>query len=252
MVRNILVILCALFAPFVSMATVKAAPPVCYSDNGGVYKASTCPSVGGDRVVVSYRGLNGQIIASGPVDNNCYSSSGSTGGTAVYNEGDCAGFATYAKQILINLCDASGGEWSSYAGGGQPREECSCPPGTSINATSQQCVAQASGGDGTGSTVPKAEGPKTDCDEAQADLTEGNCQIVGLLNTVFNFVSGGIALAVIGNIIYAGIQYSMAQGDPSAVTKSKNRIRGALLAFLIYLVLYAFLQWLIPGGVFFA
>lgn len=86
--------------------------------------------------------------------------------------------------------------------------------------------------------------------DCTGELSEGNCEIIKLLNVALNFVSGGVALAVIGNIIYAGIQYSMAQGDPSGVSKSKKRIMDAVMAFIMYLALFAFIQWLIPGGVF--
>jgi hypothetical protein len=57
--------------------------------------------------------------------------------------------------------------------------------------------------------------------------------------------SGGL-----GNIIYAGIRYSTAQGDPGAASAAKKRIREAIIAFLMYIALYSFIQWLVPGGVF--
>jgi hypothetical protein len=88
----------------------------------------------------------------------------------------------------------------------------------------------------------------TDC--AADDIDAENCGIVKLLDTAFNFISGGIALAVIGNIIFAGIQYSTAQGDPSKASKAKTRIQNAIIAFVMYLTLSAFIEWLIPGGVF--
>ena len=98
-------------------------------------------------------------------------------------------------------------------------------------------------------SIPTAE-KSTDYNCATSDLNSGNCGIVALLNTIFNFVSGGVTLAIVGNIIFAGIQYSTAQGDPSTASKSKKRIQDALIAFLMYACLYAFIQWLIPGGVF--
>jgi hypothetical protein len=73
---------------------------------------------------------------------------------------------------------------------------------------------------------------------------------VGLLNTFLNFVAGGVTLAVIGNIVMAGIQYSTAQGNPSTSAAAKKRITTAVMAFIMFLSLYAFIQWLIPGGVF--
>lgn len=97
-------------------------------------------------------------------------------------------------------------------------------------------------------TICRDERVNDDC--SQDNLDGSNCGIVKLLNVAFNLVSGAISLAIIGNIIYAGIQYSIAQGDPSKASKSKDRIRNAVIAFIMYLSLYAFIQWLIPGGVF--
>ena len=99
-----------------------------------------------------------------------------------------------------------------------------------------------------GDTLCREKHKENDCRAVNIDAS--NCGIVQLLDTVFNLVSGAISLAIIGNIIYAGIQYSIAQGDPSKASKSKDRIRNAVIAFLMYISLYAFIQWLIPGGVF--
>jgi hypothetical protein len=109
-------------------------------------------------------------------------------------------------------------------------------------------VAKAAGGCNTGDTLCREKQNKSDC--VAQDVNANNCGIIKLLDTGFNLVSGAISLAIIGNIIYAGIQYSMAQGDPSKAQKSKDRIRNAVIAFLMYISLYAFIQWLIPGGVF--
>ena len=114
-------------------------------------------------------------------------------------------------------------------------------------------VATAANGCQTGDTLCRDQQTHDqlngkDC--ATQNVDSSNCGIIKLLDTGFNLVSGAISLAIIGNIIYAGIQYSMAQGDPSKASKSKDRIRNAVIAFLMYVTLYAFIQWLIPGGVF--
>lgn len=105
-------------------------------------------------------------------------------------------------------------------------------------------------GDGAGDPAIVAEEPEADCDDPSGNLNEDNCKVVGLLNTFLNFVAGGVTLAVIGNIVMAGIQYSTAQGNPSTSAAAKKRITTAVMAFIMFLSLYAFIQWLIPGGVF--
>jgi hypothetical protein len=126
---------------------------------------------------------------------------------------------------------------------------CVCPePRVSVD---NRCVLQTDTTASTTDNIDIRETRESDCNSPNGeDLTEENCGIIGILNTAFNLVSGAVSLAVIGNIIVAGIQYSSAQGDPGAAAKAKTRIRNALLAFLMYLSLYGFIQWLIPGGVF--
>lgn len=75
-------------------------------------------------------------------------------------------------------------------------------------------------------------------------------KIVQDLNTFINFLSAGVGIIIIVMIIIGGIQYSTAGGSSDATTKAKNKIINALIALFAYLLLYAFVQWLVPGGVF--
>lgn len=244
---------------FLVPKTALAAPAKCYTTTGPLQVAPTTASCSVDPSGrISYSDLSGQPVDT-PAENACYTGEPASGsGSFVsrsFREQNCADLEALRAVSLQSHCETSDGVWAPGASG----QQGSCACSGNLTYSNGICQSQASASPSSSNNVPKAQGPEECqsennrcCEGASGDLTAENCDIVGLLNTIFNFVSGGIALAVIGNIIYAGIQYSMAQGDPSAVTKSKNRIRGALLAFLIYLVLYAFLQWLIPGGVFFA
>lgn len=232
---------------YLTSSSVDAAPAQCYSDNGGVYQQlSSCPSGSGDRVVVTYYNLAGTAIAS-PLENKCYESLGG-GSSAQYREGACTSFETKLQNARQSLCTASGGSWSNQSG----TTTCTCPSGQSLSTSTQQCTSITSrSGTGNSSNLSRVEGPNDGaCNSSAGDLDSENCGIVRLLNIAFNLVSGAVSIAVIGNIIYGGIQYSMAQGDPGAASKAKTRIRNAVLAFLMYLSLYGFIQWLIPGGVF--
>jgi hypothetical protein len=76
-----------------------------------------------------------------------------------------------------------------------------------------------------------------------------NNKIVKDLNAIIDFLSAGVAIVVIGSIILGAIQYTMAGDNPDGVKKAKKRITDALLAFLAFLFIFAFLQWIIPGGI---
>lgn len=51
-------------------------------------------------------------------------------------------------------------------------------------------------------------------------------------------------------IAWAGIQYMSARDNAQAVQDAKNKIWNVVYGLLAYFFLYAFIQWLIPGGVF--
>lgn len=77
-----------------------------------------------------------------------------------------------------------------------------------------------------------------------------NNPIIKDLNIVLNFLSAGVGIVIVGMIILGGIQYSAAGDNAQAVAAAKQRIINALIALAAYLLMFAFLQWLIPGGVF--
>ena len=71
--------------------------------------------------------------------------------------------------------------------------------------------------------------------------------IVDLAFAVVRFLSNGVGIVVVGSVVYAGIQYTMARDDPSAVSAARNRIRSSLSALLIFIFAYAILNYLIPN-----
>ena len=65
---------------------------------------------------------------------------------------------------------------------------------------------------------------------------------------IIRFLSAGVGLVIVGSIVVAGIQYSASGGDPQAAAKAKSRISSTLIALLIFIFSYAFLNYIIPGG----
>lgn len=90
---------------------------------------------------------------------------------------------------------------------------------------------------------------KVDCADV-ASLTPANCGIVKWLLIFINALAALVGIVVIGMIIIGGIQYSSAGDDPNKVQEAKKKITNALLALLTFIFMYAFLQWVVPGGVF--
>lgn len=108
----------------------------------------------------------------------------------------------------------------------------------------------------TASGVKESDDPSTkckievnDCKESSENTNASNCRIVYYLNLFIRILSGMVGVAVVAVIIIGGIQYSMSGGDAQAVAAAKKRISNALLALVIYAFSFAFLQWIIPGGI---
>ncbi len=94
---------------------------------------------------------------------------------------------------------------------------------------------------------------KARCSVAQecegGDISSSNCGITRYLILLINVLSGLVGVTVVGVMIFAGIQYSVSSGDPSAAAAAKKRISNAVLALVLFATMYGFLQWIVPGGV---
>lgn len=79
------------------------------------------------------------------------------------------------------------------------------------------------------------------------DGKDGIEAILSLVITILTFGVG--ALATFG-IVVSGIQYMTAQDNVEKMKKAKNRILQIVIGIFLYTVLWAFLNWLLPGGIF--
>ena len=74
--------------------------------------------------------------------------------------------------------------------------------------------------------------------------------IMDLIFAFLRFITIGVGLVAIGSLIAAGIQFTASQGDPSGTAKAIGRIGNTLGALFLYLIAWALLNWLVPGGIF--
>lgn len=77
-----------------------------------------------------------------------------------------------------------------------------------------------------------------------------NSPILDILFSIIRFLSAGVGLVVIASIIVGGIQYTTSGGDPQNVTKAIKRIRSSIVALVIFIFLYAIINYLVPLGFF--
>ncbi len=117
-------------------------------------------------------------------------------------------------------------------------------------ASAEDCVNGITNVDSCQSIGSRAVGEEDDFegDCTDPNIEESNCGIIRYLIVIVNALSALVGLVIVGSIIVGGIQYSSAGSDPQKVQAAKNRIRNAIIALLFYLFGYAFLNFLIPGG----
>ena len=120
-------------------------------------------------------------------------------------------------------------------------------PGSSLQgpiaSPPQNCPYEKVGSELEAASLP------TDCKDSD-NLHRGNCEIIDYLVIFINALSAIVGIVVVIMIVVGGIQYSTARDNPQAVQAAKGRITNAIISLLVYLFFYAFLQYLIPGGIF--
>lgn len=96
----------------------------------------------------------------------------------------------------------------------------------------------------------------------QVALAEGNNQdyailkppagengISYLLRMAIRILTGLVAVLAVVSIVYAGVQYASAGDSPEKVKAAKDRITQTVIGVLLYIFMFAILEFLIPGGV---
>lgn len=73
--------------------------------------------------------------------------------------------------------------------------------------------------------------------------------IVNYLRLILKLLSGVVGLLIILMLVVAGVQYMTSLGDPGRVKSAKDRIVNAITALVLFLTMFAILNFLIPGGI---
>ena len=116
-----------------------------------------------------------------------------------------------------------------------------------VGVTPEQFCADKGG---VSSTAPPSR-VKNDCSPKPGEtLSAGNCGIIKYIQYFSNFLSAVVGMVVVIMIIIGGIQYSTAGDNPQAVAAGKQKIKNSIIALFLWIFMSAFLQWIIPGGLF--
>jgi hypothetical protein len=67
---------------------------------------------------------------------------------------------------------------------------------------------------------------------------------------VINILTAGVGIAAIGGIVYGAVLYTTAGGSQEQVKKAISIITNVVIGIVAYALMWALLNFLIPGGVF--
>ena len=98
-----------------------------------------------------------------------------------------------------------------------------------------------SGSDSNSKNAPTAE--------AKTAILPSGWKIEDILNMILVVVTTGVGIAAVGSIVFAGIIYITAKDNAGQVSKAKTMIMNTVIGIIAYILMWAFLEWIIPGGV---
>lgn len=73
--------------------------------------------------------------------------------------------------------------------------------------------------------------------------------IVQTLTAILALLAGGVGLAVVGGIVWGGILYMTARGNSSQTQQAITVIINSCIGLLLFIFMFAIINFLIPGGV---
>ena len=74
--------------------------------------------------------------------------------------------------------------------------------------------------------------------------------IIALLLTVLSWITGLVALATVGGIVYGGILYTSAQDNTGQTQKGITYIVNSAIGLILWISAYALINFIVPGGLF--
>lgn len=89
---------------------------------------------------------------------------------------------------------------------------------------------------------------KCDADNSGKDIN--NNGVWALLVMVINIMTAGIGVLAVGGIVYGAILYTTAEDKADQVKKATDIITNVVIGLVLYALMWATLNFLVPGGVF--
>lgn len=158
------------------------------------------------------------------------------------------GLTEQDKEDLKTSPNCGNGPTGSDPGGPPLEPIIDTTPGVGSTAPNTLCEKKDKGSkEKEGETSDNRLVNCADCKDV--DLTK-NCRIAGYLQKFINAISAIVGIVCVVMIAVWGIQYTIARDNPQTTATARLRLVQTVIALVSYLFVYAFLQWVVPGGVF--
>ncbi|TAL14695.1 hypothetical protein EPN95_02215 [Patescibacteria group bacterium] len=93
-----------------------------------------------------------------------------------------------------------------------------------------------------------AYGKCKDGSDPIVDTTQNG--VWGLLLVAINILTAGVGIAAVGGIVYGSILYTSSGGNAEQTKKAIDFIRNVIIGVVAYALMFAFLNFIVPGGLF--
>jgi len=90
------------------------------------------------------------------------------------------------------------------------------------------------------------------CGDAETSIVAcgSSNSIWSIPEQIINIMAMGIGLVAVGGFVYGGMLYASASNDPSKISSAKKTIANVVIGLVLFVGMYSFIQYLIPGGLF--
>lgn len=88
------------------------------------------------------------------------------------------------------------------------------------------------------------------CDDKSTPDRISGTGVWGILLLIINIMTAGVGVLAVGGVIYGSILYTTATDSMEQKKKGKVIIFNVVLGIFVYALMYSFLNFIVPGGIF--
>lgn len=224
---------------------------------------SACETLGGS--------FNVSGASSSGLNWHCNGAKG--GGTASSSEISAiqSACSTLGKNFRVNNANASGIQWTCSGSTSSVKLDDNGNNNDPDSGNNNSNNSNNTGGSGTsptaassnattGATESSPDQMNKECGEGQVktsilggggcvDIEKDGGNIFKILNTILTVLTFGVGIAGTLGIVISGVQYLTARDNEQQMVKAKSRLVNIAIGLAAYAMMWALLQWLIPGGI---